>query len=268
MANLTSVAGAPVLLPAIRKITVHDLVYVLRKGWEDFSAKPTIVPMVVVVYAAASLIAFAVYSDYEMLPLIFPIVSGGVLLGPFATIAMAEVSRRRERGLDYHEMRGYDFVHSPSILDIVLLGGLMVAMFFFWMTTAMTVFSMTLGDPWRSLDSPAKTLGEFVALVAGTPRGWALMVLGNGLGLLFAVASLCFSAISFPLLLDRAVGIGIAVHTSIRACVENPLVMAVWGLIVTALLVLGSLPALAGLVVVMPVLGHATWHLYRKLVAA
>jgi uncharacterized membrane protein len=266
MANTSAVAAAPGAVPAIRKITVADLIDVIDKGWADFMAKPTIVPMVIVVYAAASLIAFAAFSDYDMLPLVFPIVSGGVLLGPFATIAMAEVSRRRERGLPIEEMRGYDFIHSPSIVDIVLLGGMMVAMFFFWMTTAMTIFAMTVGDPWRSLAAPGQDFGEFIRLVLSTGGGWALIVLGNGIGLLFAIASLCISAISFPVLLDREVGIGVAVQTSIRACVENPVVMGAWGLIVTGTLIIGALPALAGLVVVMPVLGHATWHLYRKLV--
>lgn len=267
MANLTTVAGAEVVLPAIRKITVSDLFDVLDKGWEDFMAKPTLVPMIIVVYSMAALIAFAAYSDYDMLPLVFPIVSGGVLIGPFATIAMAEVSRRRAKGLDYAEMRGYDFIHSPAIGDVVLLGGMMVALFFFWLTTAMTIFGMTLGDPWNNLATPTNSLADFITLLLTTGRGWALIILGNGVGLTFAVAALCISAISFPMILDRNVGIGVAVHTSIRAVVENPVVMGGWGVIVVGSLIVGALPALAGLIVVMPVLGHATWHLYRKLVA-
>lgn len=268
MAGPVSVAGAPVVLPAIRKITIADLFEVLAKGWEDFEAKPTLVPMIIVVYTAASLVAFAAYSDYDMLPLVFPIVSGGVLLGPFATIAMAEVSRRRAYGLDYAQMRGYDFIHSPAINDIALLGGMMVALFFFWLTVAMTIFGLTIGDPWNSLATPARNIGDFVDVLFGSAAGWALIIVGNGIGLAFAVAALLLSAISFPLLLDRNCGVGVAVSTSIHACIANPVPMAAWGLIVAGALVIGALPALAGLVVVMPVLGHATWHLYRKLVGA
>ncbi len=101
-----------------------------------------------------------------------------------------------------------------------------------------------------------------------TGAGWTLIIVGNTVGFLFAVLVLTISVVSFPLLLDRDVGLYTAVATSILAVVTNPVPMAVWGLIVAGGLVLGSLPALLGLIFVMPVLGHATWHLYRKVVPA
>jgi uncharacterized membrane protein len=94
-----------------------------------------------------------------------------------------------------------------------------------------------------------------------------MIVIGIGVGFLFAVLVLAISVVSFPLLLDRNAGIGTAVTTSMRAVAANPGIMGLWGLIVAAGLVLGSLPFFVGLVVVLPVLGHATWHLYRKVVA-
>ena len=100
-----------------------------------------------------------------------------------------------------------------------------------------------------------------------TGAGWAMIVAGNTVGFLFAVLVLTISVVSFPLLLDRDVGLYTAVATSVRAVVKNPGPMAVWGLIVAVGLAVGSLPALLGLVFVMPILGHATWHLYRKVVA-
>jgi uncharacterized membrane protein len=102
--------------------------------------------------------------------------------------------------------------------------------------------------------------------VLTTPAGWTLIIVGNGVGFLFAAVVLTISVVSFPLLLDRDVGAVVAVLTSVRATLKNPLVIAAWGLIVAALLLLGSLPLFVGLAVVMPVLGHSTWHLYRKLV--
>src|SRR5438309_1935086 len=92
------------------------------------------------------------------------------------------------------------------------------------------------------------------------------LVLGHGAGFRFALVTLVISAVSFPLLVDRDVGALVAVETSVRAAFANPFTMALWGLIVAALLVIGSLPFFFGLAVVMPVLGHATWHLYRKVV--
>jgi uncharacterized membrane protein len=94
-----------------------------------------------------------------------------------------------------------------------------------------------------------------------------MIVLGIGVGFLFAVVTLSISVVSFPLLLDRDVSMGAAIWTSIQAMVENPIPMAAWGLIVAGGLVIGSLPALLGLVIVVPVLGHSTWHLYRRVVA-
>src|SRR5207248_3909375 len=96
--------------------------------------------------------------------------------------------------------------------------------------------------------------------------GWTLIVLGNGIGFLFAVAVLSISVVSFPLLLDRDVGAVEAALTSVRAVAANPVIMAAWGLIVAILLLIGSLPLFFGLAVVVPVLGHATWPLYRRLV--
>ena len=93
-----------------------------------------------------------------------------------------------------------------------------------------------------------------------------LIVFGNGIGFLFAVVALSISVVSFPLLLDRDVGAIVAIYTSVRAVAANPVMMALWGLFVAVALLLGSLPFFIGLAIVMPVLAHATWHLYRRLV--
>ena len=114
--------------------------------------------------------------------------------------------------------------------------------------------------------APPASVTAFLHEVLTTPAGWALIVVGNGVGLLFAILVLTIGVVSFPLLLDRDVGAAVAVLTSIRVVAHNPATMMVWGLIVGALLVIGSLPLFFGLTVVMPILGHATWHLYRKAV--
>jgi uncharacterized membrane protein len=262
--SLDAPVAAP--LPAIRRITIADLFDVLAKGIDDAKAKPSFVLFVIGIYPLVSLLAFMVVFNYDYLPMLFPVVSGTVLIGPFVTIALCEVSRRRERGLDYAELRGYNFFGSPSIKDILLLGLLMIGLFFFWLATAMTLYGMTVGDEWRSVPHAPDSLVEFAKTLFTTAEGWTLIILGNLLGLFFAVVSLCVGTVSFPLLLDREVGIGAAVQTSIAAVKANPLVMAVWGLIVVVLLIAGAIPFLAGLAVVVPVLGHATWHLYRKVV--
>jgi uncharacterized membrane protein len=114
--------------------------------------------------------------------------------------------------------------------------------------------------------APPASLGAFVRDVFTTGAGWTMIVVGCGVGFLFAVLVLMISVVSFPLLLDQDVGLYTAVATSVRAVLANPLPMAAWGLIVAGGLVIGSLPVFLGLIIVMPVLGHATWHLYRKVV--
>lgn len=257
------VAATPPI-PAIRNITIHDLFDALAKGIEDAKAKPSFVPFVIGIYPLVSVIAIMVLFNYDYLPLLFPVVSGTVLIGPFVTIALCEVSRRRERGLNYAELEGYNFFGAPAIKDILLLGLLMIGLFLFWLATAMTLYGMTVGDEWRTVPSAPDSMVEFARTLFSTSGGWTLIVLGNLFGLFFAVISLCVGTVSFPLLLDRDVSIGVAVRTSIAAVKQNPVNMAVWGLIVVVLLIAGAIPFLAGLAVVVPVLGHATWHLYRR----
>src|SRR5208282_4175300 len=144
---------------------------------------------------------------------------------------------------------------------IVVLDMLHMAIFLFWLAVAEALYVANSGYA-----APA-TLRQFAEEVFTTRPGWNLIVVGTGIGFLFAALVLTISAVSFPLLLDRDVGAAVALLTSIRVVIANPLTMALWGLIVAALLVIGSLPFFLGLTVVMPVLGHATWHLYREVIA-
>ncbi len=247
----------------VRKLRLVDLFDVLDKGIEDFKAKPTHLFFLAIIYPAATLFAALVVGDGELVPLVFPMLSGLVLIGPFVGLAMEEMSRHRERGLDMSWSTAFNFFNSPSFRDIAFLGLLIIALFLLWVAVADTIYVMTLGDAWQASQSTAE---DFTRAVLTTRAGWVMVFIGNFVGLLFAVTALCIGVISFPLLLDRQVGVATAVETSVRAVMANPVVMAAWGLIVAGSLFLGALPFLVGLSVVIPVLGHATWHLYRKVV--
>ena len=248
--------------PAVRRITIGDLRDALARGIDDFGAYRADVVFICVIYPIVGLLLARLVVGYDVLPLLFPIASGFALLGPVAAVGLYEISRRREAGEAVTWADAFGVVRSPSYGAIALLGLLLLAIFLLWLGAAWAIYALTLGP-----GQPA-SVAAFLRDVLTTPAGWALIAFGNGMGFLFAVLVLAISVVSFPLLLDRDVGLVAAVQTSIRAVAANPGTMAVWGLIVAGGLVLGSLPAFLGLVIVMPVLGHATWHLYRKLVVA
>jgi uncharacterized membrane protein len=168
------------------------------------------------------------------------------------------MSRRREQGVTVTWVDAFAVLRSPAIGAITLLGLLLMEIFLLWLLAAQAIYDLTLGP------EPPASVGMFMHDVFTTGSGWTLIVVGVGVGFLFAVAVLAISVVSFPMLLDRNVGLDTAVGTSIRAVHANPATMAIWGLIVAVGLVIGSVPFLLGLAVVLPVLGHATWHLYRR----
>lgn len=247
--------------PDVRKITVDDLKDALARGIDDFRAMPSHAVFLCLIYPIVGFMLARWVLGTNVLPMLFPLAAGFALIGPLAALGLYEMSRRREQGLDVSWRHALDVFRSPSLGAIVVLGLLLVAIFLTWIAVAQAIYVASFGY------QPASTMPDFLHQVLTTPAGWSLIVVGNGVGFLFAVVVLAMSVVSFPMLLDRHVGAAGAVLTSMRAVAANPVPMAAWGLIVAALLVIGSMPAFFGLAVVMPVLGHATWHLYRKLVA-
>ena len=247
--------------PVVRNIQVADLKEVLSKGIQDFKEKPSHIVLLVLIYPIVGLLSARLAAGYDILPLVFPLISGFALIGPLAAIGLYELSRRREKGLDVAWKNAFDVFHSNSIGSIAALGFLLMAIFLTWLLTALAIYDITFGGV-----QPA-SISEFVGQILGTSAGWSLIIVGCGVGFLFAVVVLAISVVSFPMLLDRDVGAVVAIQTSIKAVTVNPVTMSVWGIIVAGSLVIGSIPFFVGLAVVMPVLGHSTWHLYRKVVA-
>jgi uncharacterized membrane protein len=246
--------------PIVRRIELADLWEALTKGAADFWAMPTHLIFLGLIYPIVGLILARLVFGYDVLPLLFPLMAGFALIGPFAALGLYELSRRREAGLDISWKHAFSVFRSPSLPAITALGLLLLLIFFVWIYTANAIYVNAFGY------APAASVPDFLDRVLNTPAGWRLIVIGNGVGFLFALLALTISIVSFPLLLDRPVSPIVAILTSARAVATNPVPMAAWGLIVAVLLMIGSLPFFIGLAIVVPILGHATWHLYRKLV--
>lgn len=253
-------AEGTIVRPQVEEIGVLDVFDALRRGWVDFREKPSHYVFLCLLYPVAGVVLVVWSAGANLLPLMFPLASGFALLGPIAAIGLYEISRRREMGLDTSWRHALEVRRSPAMFSITAAAAVLFVLFIAWLKVAEGIHAAYFGD------EPPASLGSFVSDILTTRAGWAVMFWGDLAGLIFAVVVLALSVVTFPLLLERDVGALAAMQTSVRAFMTNPVPVLFWGLIVAVLLVIGSIPIFAGLAVVLPVLGHATWHLYRKMI--
>ena len=262
MSNFHVIAGAGSKLdmPVIRTISVSDLFDALRLGAADFWDRPSHYVMLVLIYPIVGIVLTVWMNGYHTWPLLYPLVGGFALVGPFAAIGLYEISRRRELGLDTSWSHAFEVLRSPAIGSIAAVGVMLLVVFTLWLTSAQALYEGLFGS------STPQTLTGLMTQMLTEPGGITLLIVGTMLGGLFALFTLCTTVIAFPLLLDRDVGAFVAVETSFRAVMKNPVPMLVWGAIVGAGLFIGAVPLFVGLAIVIPIFGHSTWHLYRKVV--
>jgi uncharacterized membrane protein len=262
MANFHVIAGPTdePMHPVVRNIGAPELGTALRKGIEDFKEMPTHLAFIGLFYPLFGICLAALTFSNHALPLLFPLVSGFALLGPLAAVGLYELSRRRELGLDTSWEHLFDVLRSPSLPAILALGFVLMGIFVVWLAVAQGLYQWLYGS------MPPESYTAFLGEVLTTSKGWTLIIIGHVLGLIFAGVVFSISVISFPLLLERDCGAACAIQTSLKAVMANPKTMGVWALMVAGLLMLGSLPLLVGLAVVVPILGHASWHVYRQVV--
>jgi uncharacterized membrane protein len=248
------------VMPQVRRIGVADLRDALRLGVEDMGATRDDVLFIGLIYPLAGIVLAAIAFNANLLMMLFPLASGFAILGPVAATGLYEMSRRREQGEHVTWLTAMKVFDSPAIGSIFGVGLLLLAIFGVWLAVAYQIGVATLGA-----ETPP-TMRVFMENVFLSEASPALIVGGVGVGFLFAALAFAISVVSIPLLLDRDLGLWIAIKTSVKAVTTNLGTMMVWAMIIAGALVLGSIPALVGLIVVVPILGHASWHLYRKLV--
>jgi uncharacterized membrane protein len=246
--------------PNVRRINEDDLRWALSEGWKDFQAKRGDILFLALIYPLVGLAAAVAVFNEQLLPMFFPLVAGLSIFGPAVASGFYEIARRRELGLESSWLHFLDPVRGRGGVGLAVLTAGLAVLFAAWLLAAWAIYADTLGT-----DHPVGAAAFFRGVFT-TPEGWTMIVLGNLVGFMFAVATLVLAVVSFPMVVDKPIDADVAVSTSVRAVMENPKVMALWGLRVAGLLALGSLPGFVGLAIVLPVLGYATWHLYTRLV--
>lgn len=247
-------------VPQVNRIDTSDLRDALRKGVEDFGALRSDVIFLVALYPVIGFVLAMLTLNSGQLHLIFPFIAGFPLIGPVAAIGLYEMSRRREQGEDANWSAALAALTGRVLGPVITISMLLFAIFILWLFAAHAIWAATLGP------APYNDILLFLRDTFTTSAGWTMIVVGLGVGLAFAALVLCISMVSVPMLIDRPVGVPVALATSFAVARRNPGTTALWGLIVAVSLFVGMIPFFAGLIVVLPILGHATWHLYRRAV--
>ena len=254
--TLTDATPAPV-----RALTAADLDWALREGWNDFKEKRGDLVLIPFIYPLVGVLASVFAWNRALFPLIFPLAAGFALVGPIAAAGFYELARRREAGIDASWWHFLDPLKGRSRLPLAALTGMLVGIFVAWMVAAWAIYNGTLGHI-----APA-TPSLFASAMFGTGPGLTMIVVGNIVGALFALLTLAVAAFSFPMVVDRPVDPLKAILTSVAAFRASPGTMVRWGITVALILLAGAIPLFIGLVIALPVLGYATWHLYTRAVA-
>lgn len=245
--------------PIVKRITRHDVAEAIGAGLRDFQAKPVYGLVFGGLYALGGLAILFSITRLQMAYLAYPLAAGFALIGPFVAVGLYEVSRRREAGEPISFGVLWKAVRARP--EVGWMAFVTLFLFIIWMYQVRLLMALLLG-----INTTFSTLPEFLNVVLTTREGLIFLGLGNVIGAVLSIILFSLTVVSFPLLLDRDVDFITAMITSVRAVVASPVPMISWAIIIVMLLMVSALPAFLGLVLTLPVLGHTTWHLYRRIV--
>ena len=254
------ITADPVEAAPVRAITAEDINWALAQGWADFKDKRGDILLLPIIYAVAGIAASVFAFNDQLFPLIFPLGAGFALVGPAAAAGFYELARRREAHIDANWWHFLDPLKGRSRLPLAVLTVMLAVIFIAWIGAAWAIYTNTLGNA-----GPA-TPAAFLGTMLNSSAGWTMVIIGNIVGAAFALVTLAVAAFSFPMIVDRNVDPLAAVMTSVAAFRKSPVTVARWGVTVALILLAGAIPLFVGLIVALPVLGYATWHLYTRAV--
>lgn len=244
--------------PAVNKVSLEDLVEVMALGIRDFRAAPVFGMAVGALYAGAGWFLIFLLAYVGAHYLVYPLAMGFALIAPFASVIFYAVSDFLAKGKPVNWGTVWAASKRAWSGDLRWMALVTAFTFFFWIDMAAILFLSFLGFD---------ALGpQVVELVLTTPEGWMMLVVGNIAGALLAISVFSISVVTYPMLYDRNVDFVTAMMTSVRLVLANPVTMAAWCATIAVLTGLALLAALVGLVIMLPVVGHASWHLYKRAV--
>lgn len=245
------------LPPVASDLTVSDLRNALSAGWADFRAYPAFGLFFASIFVISGLaLAYAMFALGEVFWLI-PAAAGFPLIAPFTAVGLYEVSRRREAGLELNWRSVLKALKGRGDEQILSMGLLLFVAFGFWIIIAHTVFSIFVVEAGAGSESLAFLL---------TNTGLAMLAVGSVIGAAIALVFYIATVISLPMLVDRKISFVAAIITSIKAFRANTPILIGWAIVIAVALFAAMIPLFLGLFVILPILGHATWHLYRRAV--
>ncbi|MGZ3327536.1 MAG: DUF2189 domain-containing protein [Xanthobacteraceae bacterium] len=255
---MTSVSGK--VDPVVQRIRAADIAEALGQGLRDFQAMPFYGLLFGALYAAGGVAILLCLTAFGLVYLAYPLAAGFALIGPFVAIGLYEISRRRETGQPISLLAIWSTVKSRS--EIGWMAFVTLFVFVIWMYQVRLLIALLIG-----LNASFSSLREFMTVVLTTNEGLVFLAIGNAVGAALSLILFSLTVVSFPLLLDRDVDFVTAMITSVRAVVTSPVPMIGWAAGIVVLLIVSALPDFLGRRVTLPGLGHATWHLYRRIVA-
>lgn len=247
--------------PVVNTITFADVTEAIGAGLRDFQRAPIYGLTFGFAYFLGGILVLLTASALDMLYLTYPIAAGFALAGPLVSIGLYEVSRLIERGEPLSWGRIFRAIGTQTGKEIGWMSFVVLFVLIIWLYQVRLMVALFLGS------ESIATMRDFLNTVLTTAPGWTFLAVGHVIGAILSIVLFSLTVVSFPILLDRNVDFITAMITSVRSVAKNPVPMLMWAAIIAALLMAASVPFFAGIIIVLPILGHTSWHLYRKLVA-
>lgn len=230
----------------------------LRAGARDLATQPasSLAYGLVVLLISLSVVLGMRLIGWDQV--LFPAFAGFMVVGPIIAVGLYEKSRRLAKN-EPVTLSAMIFVKANSGGQILFTGALLMLLMLLWMRAAVIIYALFFGV------TAYPGLTDIVQILMYTPTGWAMLIVGGVIGALFASFAFAISIFSVPMLLDEDIDSFTAMGTSMALAWNNLPVMICWGLIVVSLFGLCLITGLLGLIVVFPLLGHASWHAYLSM---